>query len=70
MQIQNDYLYIFRLLLNAIMTFIVSNPQVKQHCYFNQFIAINDNRTSNLPSIYGKEEGERDREKRLEEREK
>ncbi len=28
--------------------------QVKQHCYFNQFIAINDNQTSKLPSIYVK----------------
>jgi hypothetical protein len=22
---------------------VVSNPQMKQHCYFNQFIAISDN---------------------------
>jgi hypothetical protein len=27
---------------------------VKHHCYFNQFIAINDKHTSNLPSIYVK----------------
>jgi hypothetical protein len=33
-------------------TFIVGNPQVKQFCYFNQFIEINDNHTSNLPIFY------------------
>ncbi len=33
---------------------IVSNTQVKQCCYSNQFIAISDNETSNLPSIYVK----------------
>ncbi len=31
-------------------------PQVKQRYWFNQFIAINDNQTSNLPSIYVKSE--------------
>jgi hypothetical protein len=30
---------------------IVSNLQVKQHCYFNQFIAINDKSTSNHLTI-------------------
>jgi hypothetical protein len=34
----------------------LSNPEVKQHCLFNQFIAINDNQTLNLPSIYVKSE--------------
>jgi hypothetical protein len=55
---------------------------VKQRCSFNQFIDINDDQTSNLPSIYvkwrqvkhttekGKWEGERNRESRLKEREK
>jgi hypothetical protein len=33
------------------MTVIVCNPQVKQRCYFNQFIAINVNSISNQPSI-------------------
>jgi len=49
----------------------VSNPQVKQRCYFNQFFAINDDTTSNLSSIYVKskqwgilQEGEREREMR------
>ncbi len=55
---------------------------MKQHCSFNQFIEINDDQTSNPPSIYvkwrqvkhtgdkGKLEGERNRENRFKEREK
>jgi len=39
---------------NVLIFYCVQLPQVKQQFYFTQFIAINDEHTSNLPSIYVK----------------
>ncbi len=38
------------------MVYCEQLPQMKQHCWFNQFILINDNQTSNQLSIYVKPE--------------